>query len=168
MMPLQRYYLTEAQAKTQMESGETVAKNLADIKQTSAMFKNAVSMMGANEQILSPAAEKLDQFVALGSGGQYANYQEQAQTAPDTSGVSSAGAITGGMDSQRGLTSSNLGQHQEAARVQPSTSIGGISAQTLSGNNGRQYVEDEAGKGHRVFFPLVIETSSIILEKICR
>ncbi|MDR8085398.1 hypothetical protein FPK80_24850, partial [Acinetobacter baumannii] len=63
------------------------------------------------------------------------------------SGVSSAGAITGGMDSQRGLTSSNLGQHQEAARVQPSTSIGGISAQTLSGNNGRQYVEDEAGKG---------------------
>ncbi|VGG03314.1 Uncharacterised protein [Klebsiella pneumoniae] len=103
--------------------------------------------MGANEQILSPAAEKLDQFVALGSGGQYANYQEQAQTAPDTSGVSSAGAITGGMDSQRGLTSSNLGQHQEAARVQPSTSIGGISAQTLSGNNGRQYVEDEAGKG---------------------
>ncbi|MDU1679207.1 MAG: conjugal transfer protein TraG, partial [Klebsiella pneumoniae] len=130
-----------------MISGETVAKNLADIKQTSAMFKNAVSMMGANEQILSPAAEKLDQFVALGSGGQYANYQEQAQTAPDTSGVSSAGAITGGMDSQRGLTSSNLGQHQEAARVQPSTSIGGISAQTLSGNNGRQYVEDEAGKG---------------------
>lgn len=70
-------------------------------------------MMGANEQILSPAAEKLDQFVALGSGGQYANYQEQAQTAPDTSGVSSAGAITGGMDSQRGLTSSNLGQHQK-------------------------------------------------------
>ncbi|MGS1802776.1 conjugal transfer protein TraG N-terminal domain-containing protein (plasmid) [Klebsiella pneumoniae] len=139
--------LDQAQAKTQMESGETVAKNLADIKQTSAMFKNAVSMMGANEQILSPAAEKLDQFVALGSGGQYANYQEQAQTAPDTSGVSSAGAITGGMDSQRGLTSSNLGQHQEAARVQPSTSIGGISAQTLSGNNGRQYVEDEAGKG---------------------
>ncbi len=104
--------LDRAQAKTQMESGETVAKNLADIKQTSAMFKNAVSMMGANEQILSPAAEKLDQFVALGSGGQYANYQEQAQTAPDTSGVSSAGAITGGMDSQRGLTSSNLGQHR--------------------------------------------------------
>jgi conjugal transfer mating pair stabilization protein TraG len=65
-----------------MESGETVAKNLADIKQTSAMFKNAVSMMGANEQILAPAAEKLDQFVALGSGGQYANYQEQAQMAP--------------------------------------------------------------------------------------
>ncbi|MDW1324843.1 hypothetical protein, partial [Klebsiella pneumoniae] len=43
--------LDQAQAKTQMESGETVAKNLADIKQTSAMFKNAVSMMGANEQI---------------------------------------------------------------------------------------------------------------------
>lgn len=46
------------------------------------MFKNAVSMMGANEQILSPAAEKLDQFVALGSGGQYANYQSRHKLRP--------------------------------------------------------------------------------------
>ncbi len=61
-------------------------------------------MMGADQQILSPAAEKLNQFVALGSGGQYANYQSRHNCA-DTSGVSSAGAVTGGMDSQRGLTS---------------------------------------------------------------
>ena len=131
--------LTWTEAVTRFEQAQAVEE--AERQQL------AVSYTHLNEQILSPAAEKLDQFVALGSGGQYANYQEQAQTAPDTSGVSSAGAITGGMDSQRGLTSSNLGQHQEAARVQPSTSIGGISAQTLSGNNGRQYVEDEAGKG---------------------
>ncbi len=105
--------------------------------------------------------KKLDQFVALGSGGQYANYQEQAQTAPDTSGVSSAGAITGGMDSQRGLTSSNLGQHQEAARVQPSTSMVAYLLKHFQVTMGASMLKMKLERGHRVFFPLVIETSSL-------
>ncbi|HDE2371935.1 TPA: conjugal transfer protein TraG N-terminal domain-containing protein [Klebsiella pneumoniae] len=139
--------LDQAQAKTQMESGETVAKNLADIKQTSAMFKNAVSMMGANEQILAPAAEKLDQFVALGSGGQYANYQEQAQMAPDTSAVPTAGEIGGNVAGQRAQATANLSQHRDASTAQPGNTIGGITAQSLNEDNGRLHVANEGGAG---------------------
>ena len=139
--------LDQAQAKTQMESGETVAKNLADIKQTSAMFKNAVSMMGANEQILAPAAEKLDQFVALGSGGQYANYQEQAQMAPDTSAVPTAGEIGGYVAGQRAQATANLSQHRDASTAQPGNTIGGITAQSLNEDNGRLHVANEGGAG---------------------
>ncbi|HBV1819911.1 TPA: conjugal transfer protein TraG [Klebsiella pneumoniae] len=139
--------LDQAQAKTQMESGETVAKNLSDIKQTSAMFKNAVSMMGANEQILAPAAEKLDQFVALGGGGQYANYQEQTQKAPDTSAVPTAGEIGGNVAGQRAQSTANLGQHREASTAQPGNTIGGITAQSLNENNGRLHVANEGGAG---------------------
>ncbi len=83
------------------------------------MFKNAVSMMGANEQILAPAAEKLDQFVALGGGGQYANYQEQTQMAPDTSAVPTAGEIGGNVAGQRAQSTANPGQHREASTAQP-------------------------------------------------
>ena len=139
--------LDQAQAKTQMESGETVAKNLADIKQTSAMFKNAVSMMGANEQILSPAAEKLDQFAALGSGGQHANYQEQAQMAPDTSAVPTAGEIGGNVAGQRAQTTANMSQHRDASTAQPGNTIGGITAQSLNEDNGRLHVANEGGEG---------------------
>ncbi|MDU1778027.1 MAG: conjugal transfer protein TraG, partial [Klebsiella pneumoniae] len=128
-------------------SGETVAKNLADIKQTSAMFKNAVSMMGANEQILAPAAEKLDQFVALGSGGQYANYQEQAQMAPDTSAVPTAGEIGGNVAGQRAQATANLSQHRDASTAQPGNTIGGITAQSLNEDNGRLHVANEGGAG---------------------
>lgn len=67
----------KADQLTKMGSGETVAQNLRDIQQTSQMFKNAISMMGANAGILAPAAEKLDQFVGLGSGGNYASHQSK-------------------------------------------------------------------------------------------
>lgn len=38
----------EAEKLSRMDSGETVAHNLGDIKQASQMLKNAVSIMGAN------------------------------------------------------------------------------------------------------------------------
>ncbi|TWV23673.1 hypothetical protein FQU58_02460, partial [Klebsiella pneumoniae] len=91
-----------------MGSGETVAQNLGDIQQTSQMFKNAISMMGANAGILAPAAEKLDQFVGLGSGGNYASHQEQTQKAPDTSSVPSSTDIGSMMSGQQGQSSSGL------------------------------------------------------------
>lgn len=139
--------LDQAQAKTQMESGETVSQNLGDIKQTSSMFKNAVSMMGANEQILMPAAEKLDQFVALGSGGQYANFQEQTQHAPDTSTVPSSKDIGSMMSGQQGQSSSGLNNARTASTAQPSSSIGGMTPQSLNESGGRNFVTSEAGAG---------------------
>ncbi|MBZ1594133.1 conjugal transfer protein TraG N-terminal domain-containing protein, partial [Klebsiella pneumoniae] len=95
----------------------------------------------------APAAEKLDQFVALGSGGQYANYQEQAQMAPDTSAVPTAGEIGGNVAGQRAQATANLSQHRDASTAQPGNTIGGITAQSLNEDNGRLHVANEGGAG---------------------
>ncbi len=52
--------------------------------------------------MIAPATEKLDQFVALGSGGNYASGHEQQQIAPDTSAVPTAGQVSGNVANQQG------------------------------------------------------------------
>ncbi|BDA57899.1 MULTISPECIES: conjugal transfer protein TraG N-terminal domain-containing protein [Enterobacteriaceae] len=136
----------KADELTRMGSGETVAQNLGDIQQTSKMFKNAISMMGANAGILAPAAEKLDQFVGLGSGGNYASHQEQTQKAPDTSAVPGTGDISGNFNSQRGQVTGGLGERREAAKTQPGTTIGGMSAQSLKEDDAKQFVANRSGE----------------------
>ena len=139
--------LNKANELSRMDSGESVSKNLSDIQKVSSMFKNAVNIGGVNAQLLLPAADKLDQFVALGSGGQYANYQEQTQIGPETSAVPTAGEIGGNVAGQRAQSTANLGQHRDASTAQPGNTIGGISAQSLNENNGRLHVANEGGAG---------------------
>ncbi|HHC5199452.1 TPA: conjugal transfer protein TraG N-terminal domain-containing protein [Klebsiella pneumoniae] len=136
----------KADELTKMGSGETVAQNLGDIQQTSQMFKNAMSMMGANAGILAPAAEKLDQFVGLGSGGNYASHQEQTQKAPDTSAVPGAGDISGNFNNQRSQVTGGLGARQDAAKAQPGTTIGGMSAQSLKEDDAKQFIANRSGE----------------------
>ena len=157
----------KADELTRMGSGETVAQNLGDIQQTSQMFKNAISMMGANAGILAPAAEKLDQFVGLGSGGSYASHQEQTQSAPDTSAVPTAGDISGNFSSQRGQVTGGLGERREAATAQPSTTIGGMSAQTLNEDNAKQHVANTSGENEgRILSPSQREALQNVQEQL--
>ncbi|HHU2342171.1 TPA: conjugal transfer protein TraG N-terminal domain-containing protein, partial [Escherichia coli] len=118
----------EAEKLTHMDAGETVAHNLGDIQKTSQMLKNAVSIMGANAGMIAPATEKLDQFVALGSGGNYASGHEQQQIAPDTSAVPTAGQVSGNVANQQGAVTGGLAEREQASKVQPSTQVGGMTA----------------------------------------
>ncbi|HIC2030678.1 TPA: conjugal transfer protein TraG N-terminal domain-containing protein [Klebsiella pneumoniae] len=138
----------EAEKLSRMDSGETVAHNLGDIKQASQMLKNAVSIMGANAGIISPATEKLDQFVGLGTGGNYASGQEQAQTAPDTSAVPSAGQVSGNVSNQQGAVTGGLAQREQAAKAQPTTEVGGMTAGTLNEGDGRAHVANTNGENN--------------------
>lgn len=138
----------ETEKLAHMDSGETVAHNLGDIKQASQMLKNAVSIMGANAGIISPATEKLDQFVGLGTGGNYASGQEQAQTAPDTSAVPTAGQVAGNVSNQQGGVTGGLAQRQQAAQAQPTTEVGGMTASTLNEGDARAHVANTNGENN--------------------
>ncbi|AOO59845.1 conjugal transfer protein TraG (plasmid) [Raoultella ornithinolytica] len=135
----------EAEKLTHMDAGETVAHNLGDIQKASQMLNNAVSIMGANAGMIAPATEKLDQFVGLGTGGNYASGQEQTQTAPDTSAVPSAGQVSGGVANQQGAVSGGLAQREQAAKAQPTTQVGGMTAGTLNEGNARAHVANSNG-----------------------
>ncbi|HCE8707540.1 TPA: conjugal transfer protein TraG N-terminal domain-containing protein [Raoultella planticola] len=157
----------EAEKLTHMDAGETVAHNLGDIQQASKMLKNAVSIMGANAGIIAPATEKLDQFVGLGTGGSYANNQEQTQTAPDTSAVPSAGQVSGNVANQQGAVTSGLGERREAAKAQPGTTIGGMSAQSLDEDKAKQHVANTSGENEgRILSPSQREALQNVREKL--
>ncbi|KYT22237.1 conjugal transfer protein TraG N-terminal domain-containing protein [Escherichia coli] len=136
----------EAEKLTHMDAGETVAHNLGDIQKASQMLNNAVSMMGANAGMIAPATEKLDQFVAMGSGGNYASGQEQAQTAPVTSAVPSAGQVSGNVSNQQGAVTGGLAQREHAAQAQPTTEVGGMTASTLNEGDARAHVANTNGE----------------------
>lgn len=139
----------EAEKLTHMDAGETVAHNLGDIQKTSQMLKNAVSIMGANAGMIAPATEKLDQFVGLGTGGNYASGQEQAQTAPDTSAVPSAGQVSGNVSNQQGAVTGGLAQREQAAQAQPTTQVGGMTADKLNEEEARANVGKTYGDNIR-------------------
>lgn len=135
----------EAEKLTHMDAGETVAHNLGDIQKTSQMLKNAVSIMGANAGMIAPATEKLDQFVALGSGGNYASGHEQQQIAPDTSAVPTAGQVSGNVANQQGTVTGGLAQREQAAQAQPTTQVGGMTANKLNEEEARGNVANTYG-----------------------
>jgi conjugal transfer mating pair stabilization protein TraG len=118
------------------------------------MFKNAVSMMGANEQILAPAAEKLDQFVALGSGGQYANYQEQAQMRPIRQLCLQPERLVEMLPVRE--VNNCEPESTQRSPAQPGNTIGGITAQSLNENNGRHTLQMKVAQV-KVFFLRQIE-----------
>lgn len=138
----------EAEKLTHMDAGETVAHNLGDIQKTSQMLKNAVSIMGANAGMIAPATEKLDQFVALGSGGNYASGHEQQQIAPDTSAVPTAGQVSGNVANQQGAVTGGLAEREQASKVQPSTQVGGMTADKLNEGDARAYVGNTNGENN--------------------
>ncbi|MFH3257854.1 conjugal transfer protein TraG N-terminal domain-containing protein [Klebsiella pneumoniae] len=139
----------EAEKLAHMDAGETVAHNLGDIQKTSQMLKNAVSIMGANAGMIAPATEKLDQFVALGSGGNYASGHEQQQIAPDTSAVPTAGQVSGNVTNQQGAVTGGLAQREQAAQVQPTTQVGGMTANNLNEEEARANVANTYGANIR-------------------
>jgi conjugal transfer mating pair stabilization protein TraG len=145
---LVKMMFNEAEKLTHMDAGETVAHNLGDIQKTSQMLKNAVSIMGANAGMIAPATEKLDQFVALGSGGNYASGHEQTQTAPDTSAVPSAGQVGGNVSNQQGAVTGGLAEREQAAKAQPTTEVGGMTAGTLNEGDGRAHVANTSGENN--------------------